>query len=120
MSSLFGAHVDWGSLKVLSKNHPAGTNLAIWLQSPSTTYITFSDLKGRKITPCPITGLAARYLDPATGIPYANLHAYQTIQGLLNHRFVWSEAMGCYVGDEERTEGATGVPDGWEDAVTGK
>lgn len=28
--------------------------------------------------------------------------------------------MGCYIGDEERTEGATGVPSGWDDAVAGR
>jgi vacuolar protein sorting-associated protein 72 len=75
---------------------------------------------GRRTTLCPITGLTAKYLDPATGIPFANARAYRTIQGLVKHRYVWSEAMGCYVGDEERTEGATGVPGGWEEAVVGK
>lgn len=73
----------------------------------------------RKPTPCPITGLPARYLHPGSGIPFANLTAYQTIEALLRHQYVWSEGLDCYIGDEQRTEGATGVPEGWDDAVTG-
>lgn len=67
-----------------------------------------------------MTGLPARYVHPGTGIPYANLHAYQTIEGLMKHQYVWSEGLECYIGDQERPEGATGVPTGWEEVVAGK
>jgi len=95
---LFGDHVDWGNLNVLPKLRPAV----------------------RKPTSCPITGLTAKYLHPASGIPFANMAAYRTIEALLRHQYVWSEGMGCYIGDEERTEGATGVPSGWDGAIAGR
>ncbi|KAF8310842.1 YL1-domain-containing protein [Clavulina sp. PMI_390] len=95
---VFGDHVDWGNLKVLPKNRPSL----------------------RKPTQCQITGLSARYSHPSSGIPYANLTAYRTIESLLRHQYVWSEGLDCYVGDDHRTEGATGVPDGWSEAVMGK
>lgn len=74
----------------------------------------------RKPTPCPVTGLPARYLHPGTGIPFANLRAYRTIEGLTTHQYVWSEGLDCYIADQERTEGATGVPEGWDGVVSGK
>jgi len=49
---------------------------------------------------CPITGKWARYLDPRTGVPYADLHAYETLTQILRHEFVWNEGLGCYVGRE--------------------
>lgn len=69
---------------------------------------------------CPITGLAAQYVHPLAGIPFANIRAYRTIDALLKHQYVWSDQMQCYIGDEERTEGATGVPLGWDEAVAGR
>lgn len=74
----------------------------------------------RKQTPCPITGLPALYTHPLSNIPFANIQAYRTIEDILKHRYVWSEGMGAYIGDEERVEGATGVPTGWEGAVSGR
>jgi len=50
---------------------------------------------------CPITGLAANYLDPRTGVPYANVFAFQEIDKILEHDYVWNEKFGCYVGQEE-------------------
>lgn len=50
---------------------------------------------------CPITGLAANYLDPRTGVPYANVFAFQEINKVLEHDYVWNGEFGCYVGQEE-------------------
>jgi hypothetical protein len=50
---------------------------------------------------CPITGLASNYLDPQTGVPYANVFAFQEISKVLEHDYVWNEEFGCYVGQEE-------------------
>lgn len=50
---------------------------------------------------CPITGLAASYLDPRTGTPYANVYAFQEIGKVLQHEYVWNGEFGCYVGQEE-------------------
>ena len=40
---------------------------------------------------CPITGLAAKYKDPKTGTPYANLQAFR----ILRERFLNEEAHKC-------------------------
>jgi hypothetical protein len=45
--------------------------------------------------------MAANYLDPRTGIPYANVFAFQEISKILEHDYVWNEEFGCYVGQEE-------------------
>jgi len=50
---------------------------------------------------CPVTGLAANYMDPRTGIPYANVFAFREIGKILNHDYVWNNEFGCYVGQEE-------------------
>lgn len=81
-------------------------------------------------TLCAITSLPARYRDPKSGLAYANLNAYKTIQRLSDwrddrkHVFkkgrpVWSELLGAWVGLDVRDEGgaARGVP---EEFITGE
>ena len=60
----------------------------------------------RKQPVCPITGQPARYKDPRTGVPYANVAAYRTLSRMLIHDFVWSDQLGCYVGDHADVETA--------------
>ncbi|KAK7045696.1 hypothetical protein VNI00_007529 [Paramarasmius palmivorus] len=75
MEAVFGDHVRWEDVKVYSgKSRP------------------FSRIRQT----CPITGLQARYLDPRTGVPFANVEAYRTLTSLLNHEYMWSPALGCY------------------------
>ncbi|EIN13281.1 hypothetical protein PUNSTDRAFT_139878 [Punctularia strigosozonata HHB-11173 SS5] len=85
MQAMFGDHVKWKDLKVyVNKGRP------------------FS----RPVQSCPLTGLSARYLDPRTNVPFANVKAYQALTGILNHEYVWSDALGCYVAREgERAAG---------------
>jgi hypothetical protein len=45
--------------------------------------------------------MAANYLDPRTGIPYANAFAFQEISKILQHDYIWNEEFECYVGQEE-------------------
>jgi len=97
MEYLFGDHVEWGSLKVLPKNHPSA----------------------RKVVTCAVTGLTAKYIEPKSGIPFADGRAYRIISRLLMHKYVWSESLGAYISDEDRRKGAAGVPSGWENAVIG-
>lgn len=97
MQYLFGDHVEWGSLKVLPKNHPSA----------------------RKVVTCAVTGLTAKYIEPKSGIPFADRRAYRIISRLLMHKYVWSEPLGAYIGDEDRRKGAAGVPSGWENAIIG-
>jgi vacuolar protein sorting-associated protein 72 len=61
---------------------------------------------------CPVTALPVRYRDPGTGIAYANALAYKKLQDLLEHKYVWSSMLGCYVGREDSMP-ARGVPEGW-------
>lgn len=46
---------------------------------------------------CPITGEIAPYLDPRTGIPFADVEAYKILTDLLEHGYVWSPELGCYI-----------------------
>lgn len=64
------------------------------------------------MTLCPITLMPAKYRDPATGIGYANLHAYKVLQELKEHKFVWSSMLGCYVG-RNGAPVARGCPEGF-------
>ncbi|CAJ0911249.1 20479_t:CDS:2 [Entrophospora sp. SA101] len=65
--------------------------------------------KAKKII-CPITGLPAKYKDPRSGIPYANMEAYFKIQELINHQYTWY-GKGCvYLNDPDQSP-AKGVPD---------
>ncbi|KAI8141065.1 YL1 nuclear protein-domain-containing protein [Fennellomyces sp. T-0311] len=82
--------------------------LASWVDRPS-----------RPVKPilCPITGLAARYLDPETKVPYANVEAYKVIRKCLSHKEGWSAEHRIYVG---APAAANGVPEGWERAMVGK
>ncbi|KAG7448035.1 uncharacterized protein BT62DRAFT_946914 [Guyanagaster necrorhizus] len=82
MEVIFGDHVRWDQVKVYSgKGRPISRPKQI----------------------CPLTGQPAPYLDPRTGVPFANICAYETLTKLLNHQFVWSTALGCYVREEEPT-----------------
>jgi len=79
MSALFGSHVNWEEVQVyVGKNRPLS----------------------RPIPICQITGRAARYRDPRTGVPFADVEAFQTITRLLNHEYVWSAEIGAYVRQE--------------------
>ncbi|ORY93329.1 YL1 nuclear protein-domain-containing protein [Syncephalastrum racemosum] len=61
---------------------------------------------------CPVTGQVARYRDPKTQVPFANLEAYRVIQSCLAQEVPWSPEIGVYLGNER---GAAGVPAGWDD-----
>ncbi|KAF7312196.1 YL1-C domain-containing protein [Mycena indigotica] len=77
MTAMFGAHVNWEEMQVYS-----GTDRPLTRPTPT----------------CPITGRLARYCDPQTGVPFADLEAYQSLQRVLNHEFIWNSSLGAYVG----------------------
>ncbi|KAH9850570.1 YL1 nuclear protein-domain-containing protein [Lenzites betulinus] len=79
MTAMFGDQTDWENAKV---------------------YTTKGRPLARPVQICPITGKAARYLDPRTNIPYADLDAYRVISAILRHDIIWSPALGCYVSKE--------------------
>ncbi|EPQ61163.1 hypothetical protein GLOTRDRAFT_135702 [Gloeophyllum trabeum ATCC 11539] len=83
MEAMFGDHVDWDDVKVfVGKGRPLS----------------------RPVMKCPITGLSAPYLDPRTGVPYADARAYQILSGVLNHEYIWNPSLGCYVSKMSETE----------------
>lgn len=79
--------------------------LSDWLKRPS---------KPNRPVICPITGEVARYKDPSTGIPYANITAYQVIRACLYHEMRWASTSGLYLG---YIPSAKGVPEGWDAAI---
>lgn len=52
---------------------------------------------------CPFTGKVAPYMDPQTGIPFANVAAFAKSRETLRHEWVWDNGMGCYVEKEDAT-----------------
>lgn len=100
MEAMFGDHVNWEELRVyVGKGRPLGAPLsALWVfYLPTYTLAS----PGRPKQTCLLTGLPARYLDPRTGVPYANAKAYQILTRILAHRYIWSESLGCYIGAED-------------------
>lgn len=79
--------------------------LSDWLVRPS---------KPNRPVVCPITGQVAKYKDPSTGIPYANITAYQVIRACLHHDMRWASTSGIYLG---YVPSAKGVPEGWDAAI---
>jgi vacuolar protein sorting-associated protein 72 len=52
---------------------------------------------------CAVTNREARYRDPSTGIAYYDRKAFQVLRGVVGGGFVWSGALGCYVGGRAKT-----------------
>jgi hypothetical protein len=77
-----------------------------------TVYV-FTTPSGRPKQTCLLTGLPARYLDPRTGVPYANAKAYNILTRILAHEYIWSEKLGCYV-EAENAKHAQGLSSSFE------
>ncbi|KAF8132462.1 YL1 nuclear protein-domain-containing protein [Boletus edulis] len=83
MSAMFGNHVQWDELKVFtSKGRPLA----------------------RPVRMCQITGLPAKYCDPRTNAPFANVGAYEVLTKVIGRGYVWCSALGCYVGVNETSQ----------------
>lgn len=61
--------------------------------------------KPNKPVLCPITGEIAKYRDPQTGVPYANITAFKVIKSCMEHQQNWSSAHGLYLGDLPSADG---------------
>lgn len=59
---------------------------------------------------CPISGEIAKYRDPCTAVPFANLDAYRVIKSCLDNQMNWSSTLGIYLGN---LPSANGTPEGW-------
>ncbi len=92
MAAMFGDHVKWEDLKAyVSRGRPLG------MLYPPCRISTLSSYTARPVQLCSITGRPARYVDPRTSVPYATPTAYRTLTTILNHEYVWSQALGCYL-----------------------
>ncbi|KAJ7052533.1 YL1 nuclear protein-domain-containing protein [Mycena amicta] len=75
MTAMFGSHVNWEEVQMFSgKGRPLS----------------------RPVPMCPMTGLPARYRDPETGVPFANMDAYECLKRVLNHEYTWSSELGAF------------------------
>lgn len=61
---------------------------------------------------CSVTHQPAKFRDPATGMPFASLHAYRELRRLLRGEIQWSYLLDAYVGEANMTP-AMGVPEGF-------
>jgi vacuolar protein sorting-associated protein 72 len=92
MAAMFGDHVKWEDLKAyVSRGRPL---CELYIPSRVSTLRKYT---ARPVQLCSVTGRPARYLDPRTSIPYATPAAYRTLTMILNHEYVWSHALGCYL-----------------------
>ncbi|KAI8375601.1 YL1 nuclear protein-domain-containing protein [Choanephora cucurbitarum] len=67
--------------------------------------------KPNKPIVCPINGDLAKYRDPSSDVPYANVQSYRAIKSCLNHQTRWSPISHLYLG---RLPSAKGVPEGFD------
>lgn len=56
---------------------------------------------------CAVTNQIARYRDPSTGIAYRDQKAFGVLKGVVGGGFVWSGALGCYVGGRVQQGGSS-------------
>ncbi|KZP07368.1 hypothetical protein FIBSPDRAFT_965689 [Athelia psychrophila] len=90
IADLIGADVPRADLKVCNgKARPVCTMLIALLIS--------ADLTSAPDTNLPRTGLPAPYLDPRTGVPFANVPAREVLSLILSHEYVWSAGLGCCI-----------------------
>ncbi|KIK66054.1 hypothetical protein GYMLUDRAFT_93816 [Collybiopsis luxurians FD-317 M1] len=87
MQAVFGDHVEWGKVRVLVSGAGGKGSLKI---------------EGRYIPTCAITGQPAKYFDPRTGVPYANVLAFRILR-----RF--AKGLGLGLGDETGTGTGAGA-----------
>ncbi|KAL6300983.1 YL1 nuclear protein-domain-containing protein [Sparassis latifolia] len=80
MKAMFGDHVNWDELRVYTaKGRPFARPTQI----------------------CPMSGRIARYLDPRSNVPFADVAAYSTLSKILAHEYVWCDHLGCYILHED-------------------
>jgi len=101
MAALFGGDVKWEEMRVWTGKGRPLCSFICFSHSSIMFLIVFPPFfAARPKQTCPLTGLQARYLDPRTNVPFANVRAYQTLTKILKHDYIWSETLRCYVGVE--------------------
>lgn len=74
---------------------------------------------------CAVTGWAAKYTDPKTGLPYADLQTYKIVQRLVAGGSAWCGFLGAWVGPQTAVKlrlgrPARGVPEGFAPSGEGE
>ncbi|KAL5495775.1 hypothetical protein ACEPAI_1239 [Sanghuangporus weigelae] len=83
MKAFFGDHADWNEMRVyVGKHRPLS----------------------RPIRKCPVSGRTAIYLDPRSGVPFADVDAYRVISRLMTHEYIWNDGLRCYTADEKAVQ----------------
>ena len=93
-------------LRDFAEDYPVNEDFGFLFQNRKTT----KPLRANQEI-CPITSLTARYRDPNSGVSYHNKFAYEKLQRLRRHSFIWSSMLGCFVGPSGTA--ARGVPEGF-------
>jgi vacuolar protein sorting-associated protein 72 len=66
---------------------------------------------------CVVTGEFAKFIDPQTKVPFANLQAYKILQLIKDGTMAWDAGLGgLYSGRKHRQRHARGVPEGFGEA----
>ncbi|KAF2653225.1 YL1-domain-containing protein, partial [Lophiostoma macrostomum CBS 122681] len=87
----------------------AASFVAQSLNPPKTKRELKAEIMGVKKERCAITNQVARYRDPGTGIAYRDRKAFAVLRGIVEGGFVWSGALGCYVGGRAKGQGQGGA-----------
>ncbi|KAL5535044.1 hypothetical protein ACEPAF_3137 [Sanghuangporus sanghuang] len=83
MKAIFGDHADWNEVRVyVGKHRPLS----------------------RPIRKCSVTGRMAIYLDPRSGVPFADVDAYRVLSRLVTHEYIWNDGLRCYTADEKAVQ----------------
>lgn len=124
MEVVFGDHVDWTSVPVVSIRNRVQSESGPWshyvLMMVQTIDFGFRFVARRKPV-CPLTGRPASYRHPATHVSYASTEAYRAIENVLQGDYRWSADHGAFL-DFEGTDADLDdfvVADGLMDEVVG-
>ncbi|KAK4052956.1 hypothetical protein OIO90_004080 [Microbotryomycetes sp. JL221] len=83
LEALFGEHTDWAtSRKPRALSEGESSHVAVSEIDLSLTMCS-SQFTAERHPICPITGLRARYIEPVTGTPYANVEAYRVLSAIV-------------------------------------
>ncbi|RKP22845.1 hypothetical protein SYNPS1DRAFT_31487 [Syncephalis pseudoplumigaleata] len=87
------------------------THVRITFSDPHAFHDLFESWRHQPTKPeqtaCAITGLPAKYRDPRTGLPYANLRAFAMLRRLASGTFPWNQDIGAYTSAIDEQASAT-------------
>jgi hypothetical protein len=97
-SAMFGDHVKWDEIRVFANNKIRPMSECSY-RIAQISALNRGDV-GRPIQTCQITGKEAKYLDPRSGVPFADIEAFRVLTEVLAHEYIWDPTLKRYVGHE--------------------